>query len=228
MKNNRPNVVNNINNNQNQTQQNQKFTNEKKTANFEKSIPTQGETIPAPPTSVLIQTNSASNSQGSTVTINMNNQDYGTGDTLVGTNGMTLRRNMDANAPDGIYSVNYKTCGSDGNCQQGSFQFEIAKNNTQDYDDQRNKSAVTVVIANGKIYPENLLISKGTKLTIINTSTSAATLNSSVNGVANYYSNFNGSLTANGNYTFTFGQTGYYPYSLKVGEDTLNGKIVVQ
>lgn len=228
-KKNNGNIYNVNQNQQNQNQGGQDNQNEQKTSNFTSSTPNNAETLPAAPSSVIVQTSTPSQVQNSSITITNNNQDYGTGDTLIGNDGRSLRRTFDPNAPEGTYVVTYKTCGTDGNCQTGKFQFKIDKSNTSGYEDQRNKATVNITFANDKFYPENVLVSKGTRVTWNNDSSSAFAIISGPSGTTNYFSNLNSnSIAPNGSYTFTLSQTGYYPYHTTVNEQTINGRVAVQ
>jgi methionine-rich copper-binding protein CopC len=216
-------------NQQNQTTKQENMMNtEQKTNNFDRSIPTNSDTIPAPPPSVLVQTTSTSVAPNSMMTINLNGKDYGTGSLSIGANGLVMQRTMDSNAPDGNYTVNYKTCGSDGNCLDGSFGFKIDHSAISGYDDERNKTTAEMTIANNKLYPDAMLVSTGTKITITNNTGNTYKLSGGMAGIKGTFTNLSGNISPNGTFSMTFGNPGYFPFILVSGGENINGKLVVQ
>lgn len=51
--------------------------------------------------------------------------EYGAADVVTADGGATIRRGLSANAPDGIYTINYYTCLADGTCVSGHAQFAL-------------------------------------------------------------------------------------------------------
>lgn len=60
-----------------------------------------------------------------TLSMRVEGVEYGAGDTVVGDAGTTIRRGLAANAPEGIYTVNYYACFVVDPCASGSFQFSL-------------------------------------------------------------------------------------------------------
>ncbi len=89
---------------------------------FVSSAPAAGSTLTSRPADVSI-TFDAELAASVSIAISSGGKDYGSGDTTVDENGMTLRRLLDPVAPGGPYTVSYHACWTDGNCGDGSFQF---------------------------------------------------------------------------------------------------------
>lgn len=51
--------------------------------------------------------------------------EYGAADVVTADGGTTIRRGLSANAPDGIYTINYYACLADGTCVSGHAQFAL-------------------------------------------------------------------------------------------------------
>jgi plastocyanin len=95
------------------------------------------------------------------------------------------------------------------------------------YDDERNKSTANVTIANGKVYPDSLLVTKGTKIVFVNNTSGSFTLDGGLVGASGFFTTTS-TISTGGSTSFTFNQAGYFPYTLVSGGETLNGKILVQ
>ncbi len=105
---------------------------------------------------------------GSSISIKTADKEYGTGGTTIDSNKLAMRRNMDPSAPDGFYTINYKACWHDGSCHDGYFQFIIDRTKAETYTDLRNKTEVTVRLSGIAFKPQNIRISRGTKVTWVN------------------------------------------------------------
>jgi len=75
---------------------------------------------------------------------------------------------MDASAPDGVYTVDYKGCWPDKTCHDGSFRFAIDRSQANSCDDKRNQKTVIIKLSDTKFQPANLRISRGTTVTWVN------------------------------------------------------------
>jgi plastocyanin len=220
----------NINiNNQNQQNVNQEseFGSEQKSGNFDQSLPSHSDVFPAAPVGVVIQTNSTSGTNSS-VTINKDDKDYGVDSTIVEANGMNLRRMMQTNAPDGVYTVNYKSC-SGSNCQNGSYQFKVDSSQKSDYQDLTNQRSVNISLNNNKFNPDKITIAKGTKVTWANNNNSEVTIGPGIKDIQNFLTTFStGKLAAGATVSFTFNQSGYYPIIVFSNGQMIVGNIIVQ
>jgi methionine-rich copper-binding protein CopC len=102
------------------------FENPVKSAHYVGNTPQHAETLNYVPGSVAVNFN-FDLAAPSSIAISQNGADYGQGETIIGDDKLVLMRNMNPDAPDGTYTVNYKACWPDGSCHDGSFQFEVKK-----------------------------------------------------------------------------------------------------
>lgn len=204
------------------------FMTPKKGAHFETSTPAHASTLAAIPVDVVIDFN-FDLAANSTIQINKDGKDYGTGDTKVDANKLVLRRQMDKGAPDGIYTVNYQGCWPDKTCHDGHFQFAIDRNLLNSYDDKRGQSAVTVKLSDIKFKPMNMRISSGTKVTWVNDDSVEHYVNTDSHPAHTHVPGFNSKLLKQGDsYSFTFTSTGSYPYHCSAHAADMTGNIVVE
>jgi plastocyanin/methionine-rich copper-binding protein CopC len=199
-----------------------------KGAHFESSTPAHASTLAAAPVDVVIDFNFdlASNS---TIEINKDGKDYGTGGTTVDANKLALRRKMDLAAPNGVYTVNYKGCWPDRSCHDGSFQFAIDSGLLSGYQDMRNQPAVTVKLSNLKFQPMNMRISPGTIVTWVNDDNVEHYINTDSHPAHSQVPSLNSKALAKGaNYSFTFANPGAYPYHCSAHAANMTGSIVVE
>lgn len=204
------------------------FANPKKSAHFESSTPAHATTLAAVPVDVVIDFNFdlASNS---TIQINKDSKDYGIDNTKVDTNKLAMRRQMDAGAPNGIYSVNYKGCWPDKTCHDGSFQFAIDRSLLSSYEDGRNQKAITIKLSNIKFQPVNLRISSGTTVTWVNDDMEEHYVNTDSHPAHTHVPTFNSkALTKGQSYSFTFTNLGAYPYHCSAHATQMTANIVVE
>jgi plastocyanin len=215
-----------INQNQNVNQENE-FASEQKSGNFDQSLPSHQDVYPAPPVGVVVQTNSTSGTNSS-VTIDKDGQDYGTDSTIVEANGMNLRRMMQTNSPDGVYTVNYKSC-SGSNCQTGSYQFKVDGSKKSEYQDLTNQRSVNISLNNNLFNPDKITIAKGTKVTWANNNNTEVTIGPAIKDIQNYLTTFStGKLATGATVSFTFNQAGYYPIIVFSNGQMIIGNIIVQ
>jgi plastocyanin/methionine-rich copper-binding protein CopC len=204
------------------------FANPKKGAHFESSTPAHGSTLAAVPAGVVLDFNFDLVSN-STIQINKDGKDYGTGSTTVDANKLALRRQMAADAPDGVYTVNYNGCWPDRTCHDGSFQFAIDRSLLRTYEDKRGQKALTVKLSQLKFQPMNMRISSGTTVTWVNDDSVEHYVNTDSHPAHSHVPGFNSKALAKGaSYSFTFTQAGAYPYHCSDHAADMNGNIVVE
>lgn len=221
--------ITNINQNQQEKNQDQgDFGEERRAQNLQKVAPSHAATIPAPPPNVIVQTNTPSTTQNSQITIIREDRDYGVGDTMLSRDGRTLRRSMEADVPNGVYVVNYRVCGQDNNCQDGRYAFRVDKDNREGYEDQRNRETATITVANDRLYPERLVVSRNTRVAMTNSTEETVEITAGPEGIQNFFASLSGSIAPNNSFSYTFERVGYYPYHLKIGDRIQNGILVVQ
>lgn len=96
----------------------------KKSAHYVSNTPAHGSVLASVPENVSINFNFDLGT-GSSISIKTGNREYGSGATIIESNKLVMRRSMDPNAPDGLYTVSYNACWPDGSCHDGHFQFTI-------------------------------------------------------------------------------------------------------
>ena len=136
---------------------------------------------------------------------------------------------MDQTAPDGLYTVNYKACWPDGSCDEGSFQFVIDKSMSSQFEDMTSQSQVTIDMKNIAFVPQNIKISKGTKITWTNSDSVSHYVNTDSHPAHTYQADQNSEeLKPGDSYAYTFNQSGIYPYHCSAHASTMIANILVE
>lgn len=227
-------VFNNQNQNSNTSTQSQTptqaqeaFTNPKKAAHWQSNTPNHADVLAAAPINIVINFD-FDLAQNSEINIQKDGQDYGLGQTRIDENSLTMRRDMNPDAPDGIYTVAYNACWADGSCHDGSFQFEIDNSQSSKFEDMTGQTEVTVELANLSFNPINIKVSKGTTVTWINKDSVIHTINTDSHPAHTYFPDQNSrDLEVNGKYSVIFEKPGVYPYHCTPHADTMTGQILV-
>lgn len=152
---------------QNTTSSEFSFENPKKSAHYESNTPAHGSILAGVPTNVVIDFN-FDLAAPSSISIKSDGKELGTGNTTIDDNKLSMRRSMDNQAPDGLYTVAYKACWPDGSCHDGSFQFAVDRARAANFTDLRGQKEVTIHMSEIKFSPANIRISKDTKVTWVN------------------------------------------------------------
>lgn len=203
------------------------FSAPKKSAHFETSTPTHEQVLPAPPVAVVINFNFDLGT-GSKLMIDRDGSDYGSGELVIDDSRLTLRREMDQAAPNGLYTVNYVACWPDGSCHDGKFQFAIDRSLVDSYDDQRNRAELTIKMSQLRFVPMNLLLRAGTKVTWINNDSVEHYVNTDSHPAHTQVLDFNSRAVKPGaNFSYTFNKAGSYPYHCSAHAAEMTGTIVV-
>lgn len=204
------------------------FSLPKKSAHWEGNIPEHGSTIPAPPVNIVIDAN-FDLAPPSSISITKDGKEYGTGDTLIDSNKLAMRRLIDGAAPDGVYTVNYKACWPDTSCHDGNFQFAIDRPKSSGYQDLRNKAEITISLSEIKFNPAKIRISKGTKVIWKNDDSVVHYVNSDLHPSHTYLAEQNSKALNKGDtYEFTFNTRGFYPYHCSAHADMMKAEIIVE
>ncbi len=199
-----------------------------KSAHFESSTPAHNSFLPAAPPQVAIDFNFDLSGQ-STINILKDDVEYATGVTTVDTNKLAMRRPMDSTAPDGTYLVKYKACWPDGSCHNGQFNFHLQRSLADNYEDKRNQPAVTINMSSIKFQPMNLRISKGTVVTWVNDDGVDHYVNTDSHPAHTHQPDLNSKALKKGEtYSYTFNETGAYPYHCSAHADNMTGTIIVE
>jgi len=204
------------------------FAAPKKSAHYESNTPEHGVTLAGVPVNVVINFN-FDLTKGSTIEILNNQKDYGTEETVIDNNKLAMRRKLDPNSPDGLYTVNYKACWADGSCHDGNFQFVIDKKLTLEFVDMTGKKEVTIDLKDIAFNPKNVKISKGTKVTWANQDSVEHTVNTDSHPAHTYYPAQNSRTLKKGDvYSVTFTEPGIYPYHCTPHADVMKGAVLVE
>lgn len=209
-------------------QQQPVFVNPKKSAHFESNTPAHGAILAGVPVNVVADFN-FDLAKPSSVKIEKNGQDFGAGETIIDENKLSMRRKMDSSSPNGIYTVDYNACWPDGSCHQGNFQFAIDRNLSQKFEDQTNKKEVEIKMSQIAFQPQNIKVSKGTKITWINDDMVEHYVNSDSHPAHSYFKEQNSkSLKKGESYSVILAEAGIYPYHCSAHASQMSGNILVE
>jgi len=204
------------------------FETPKKSAHYESNAPAHGTVLAGVPTNIVIDFN-FDLAPPSQIKIEKDGKDYGVGQTIIDQNKLTMRRNMDPSAPDGLYTVSYNACWPDGSCHDGSFQFAIDRPKSGEFEDLTGQREVTVKLSQIMFEPQNIKISKGTKVTWVNGDSVDHYINTDSHPAHTYFPEQNSrALKAGGTYSLTFQTAGIYPYHCSAHAQTMLGSILVE
>lgn len=205
-----------------------KFSTPKKSAHFETNTPAHGAILAGVPVNVVVDFN-FDLARPSEIKVMRDGKDYGAGETTIDSNKLSMRRDVDANSPDGLYIVSYNACWPDGSCHDGHFQFAIERSRVKEFDDQTGKGTVTIKMSQIKFVPQNVKITKGTKVTWINDDTVEHYVNTDSHPAHTYYTAQNSkAIKAGGSYSLTFDEAGIYPYHCSAHAATMAGALLVE
>lgn len=204
------------------------FQKPQKSAHYESNTPAHGEILAGLPINVVIDFN-FDLSKLSEIKIEMNGQDYSVEETVVDENKLSMRRQMDSNSPDGVYTVSYNACWPDGSCHDGNFQFAVNRKLSENFDDQTGKPEVTLKMSEIMFKPQNIKVSKGTKVTWINNDSVEHYINTDSHPAHTYYLDQNSkALGKGGSYSITLENPGIYPYHCSAHAGSMLGSILVE
>ena len=195
------------------------FERPKKSAHYESNTPAHGAVLAAVPINVVIDFN-FDLAVPSEIKILKDGKDYSTSNTIIDSNKLAMRRDMDPNSPDGLYKVDYKACWPDRSCHTGYFQFVIDRSKAESYLDWRDQKEVTVKMSNIKFAPQNIRISRGTKVTWVNDDPVEHYINADSHPAHTYLLDLNSPVLKTGQtFSFTFNESGIYLYHCSAHAD---------
>lgn len=204
------------------------FKNPKKSAHYESNTPEHSSILAAVPINVVINFN-FDLAKPSEIKIEKDQKDFGVAETEINNNKLSMRREMDPSAPDGIYTVNYNACWPDGSCHDGNFQFAIDRAAGSGFDNLTGQNQVIVKMSQIKFMPQNVKISKGTTVTWINDDKVEHYVNTDSHPAHTYYLEQNSKALKNGqSYSQTFDTVGIYPYHCSAHAESMAGAIIVE
>lgn len=203
------------------------FEDPKKSAHYESNTPAHGSVLAGVPVNVVIDFN-FDLATPSAISITSDGKEYGIGDTIIDQNKLSMRRDVDPQAPDGLYTVSYSACWPDGSCHDGSFQFAIDRKQATNFTDMRGQNEVTIHMSNIQFNPANIRISKGTKVTWVNDDALDHFVNTDSHPAHTYLPGMNSrSLARGASHSFTFDEGGFYPYHCSAHASTMSGAVLV-
>lgn len=205
------------------------FQGAKKSAHYESNTPAHSAVLPGVPINVAVDFN-FDLSENSTITITgPDKKDYGAGKTQIDSNKLAMRREIDSQSPDGIYTVNYRACWPDGSCHEGYFQFAIDRALSSQAIDMRGKSEVSIDMKDISFSPKMTRLSRGTKVTWTNSDEVIHYINTDSHPAHTYYPKQNSKALEKGDmYSLTFDQPGVYPYHCSAHAGVMTGILIVQ
>lgn len=204
------------------------FQTPRKSPHYESNAPAHESILPAAPYTVVIDFN-FDVAPGSTISIMHNGKEYGEGEVTIDDNKLALRRRVQPDAPNGLYSVTYSACWPDGSCHEGLFQFAIDSSLADTYIDKRGQSAIEIDMKNIAFAPMNIRVSAGTTITWKNSDAVTHYVNTDSHPAHTFFPEQNSSALENGDtYSTTFATRGAYPYHCSAHADTMTGMILVE
>lgn len=212
----------------NENGQNFSFQNPKKSAHYESNTPLHGSVLAGVPINVVIDFN-FDLAKPSEIKIIKEGQDFGEGETRIDANKLSMRRNMKESASDGLYEVKYKACWPDGSCHDGNFQFAIDKSKTKGFEDLTGRKEVTIRLSQIKFSPQNVKVSKGTKVIWINDEATGHYINTDSHPAHTYFPSQNSNLLEKGGrFSLVFDKVGIYPYHCSAHASSMIGSLLVE
>lgn len=204
------------------------FSDPKKSAHYESNTPSHGAVLPGAPVAVVVDFN-FDLANGSTISVSREGKDYGVGPTVIDENRLALRRDMDIEAPDGVYTVIYRACWPDRTCHDGFFQFAIDRAMAANLTDWTNQPEVTVDMKDIAFAPLAIRISRGTTVAWTNQDTLDHYVNTDSHPAHTQHLSLNSKLLKPGDsYSYTFDKPGLYGYHCSAHAGAMSGMILVE
>lgn len=202
----------------------------KKSAHYESNTPEHGAVIPVPPVNVVIDFN-FDLAPPSEIKIILDGKDYGVRKTIIDSNKLAMRREMDSSSPDGIYRVEYKACWPDGSCHDGHFEFAINHSFfgvPESHFDLRDRKEVLVSMQNRTFNPEFIRVRPGTKVFWKNEDSVDHYVNTDPHPAHTYFPKQNSKVLKPGEiFSLVFDKPGFYPYHCSAHAEIMTGWIMV-
>jgi plastocyanin/methionine-rich copper-binding protein CopC len=200
-----------------------------KSPHYVDNVPAHAAILPAVPINVIVNFDFDIISPSEIVITGPDNEVYSHGDILIDDNKLGMRVMMAADAPDGLYSVQYRACWPDGSCHDGSFQFAIDRSLESEFADLRGQSEVLINMSENRFEPQDIIIDAGTTVTWINNDPLEHYINTDPHPGHNYYPDKNSSALSTGEtFTIELNVPGYYPYHCSAHPETMRAIIIVK
>jgi plastocyanin len=204
-----------------------RFENDVRVEGVNQTFPRHRETLPAAPANIVISANNEL-SADSSIRVERDGRDYGEGRTRREADNRVIRRNIQSDAPEGYYTVIYSLCERNESCREGRYQFRVDRAEEREFEDKSGERNVTIRIRDGRLDPERVKISSGTRVTWRNESNSSYTLYPGSEDVREYFPNLNsGRIAQNGSFSLVIREEGYMVYYAEDGR-RIEGRIIVE
>lgn len=210
-----------------QNESSMNFSNPKRSAHHEGNTPSHGAVLVGVPVNIVIDFN-FDLAPPSSISIKRDSKEYGIDSTVIDSNKLSMRRNMDPSSSDGTYTTVYKACWSDGSCHEGNFQFKIDRKKTEGIIDMSAQNEITVKLSQIAFNPQRIKISKGTQVTWINDDSVEHFVNTDSHPSHSYFPSQNSKALKKGDkFSLTFDTPGIYPYHCSA-HTQMKGSILVE
>lgn len=200
----------------------------KKSAHYESNTPAHGSILAGVPINVVIDFN-FDLGPGSAISVTSDDLEYATVETTIDSNRLAMRRPVDPNAPDGLYTVTYNACWPDGSCHDGNFQFAVDRSLADGFIDMTGRPEVTISMEHISFEPAQVRVSRGTNVTWINQEDLEHFVNTETHPAHTYYPPQNSrGLLKNDTFSVVFETPGIYPYHCSAHAAFMTGAILVE
>lgn len=200
---------------------------QKRPSNVVGTAPAHGAVFAGAPVNVVVDA-SAELGEGSSISVIFAGTDYGTGDTTVDASRRSVRRAVSADAPEGLYTVLYKTCWTDRTCGEGRFQFFIDRVQAVNFIDLRGRKEVRVRIVDEDFGPAKMRVSRGTRVTWVNEDGVAHSVHADPHPSHSYHPEMGSrTLRQDDEHGFVFSAPGLYSYHCDAHPETMTGEVLV-
>jgi plastocyanin len=151
-------------------------------------------------------------------------------------NGSVLKTVLDPKYGDGKYIVEYRACrtggteGTGGTCNDGRYGFSVDSLTIENYANMTKKAYVEIKMAGNRFNPQNVIISRGTRVTWTNEEGTVHTVATDPFKSENYVLPLKSNVLSKYNsYEYTFVKTGEFPYHCRLHyPDGMVGRILVK
>jgi plastocyanin len=206
----------------------QEFDLPKKSAHYESNTPEHEAVLAGIPINVVIDFN-FDLAPPSSISIKKGETEHGIGETIIDSNKLAMRKTMDPNSPDGIYTVYYNACWPDGSCHDGKFQFAIKRAERESYTDITGQDNINIDMLDISFKPEKIRIKKGATVTWTNREDIQHFVNTDSHPAHTYFPEQNSrGLNIGDTYSVTFNVAGVYPYHCSAHASIMKGVIIVE
>ena len=198
-----------------------------KTPHYLGNAPSHEAVLPGAPINIVIDFD-FDLGKGSSIKVVKDGVDFGRGESVIDPSGLSLRRKVDENSPDGLYLVVYNACWPDGSCHEGNFQFNIERGVLSSFINLKGKAEIVIPIENYSFTPPKIIVSKGAKVSWQNRDRFSHTINSDPHPGHTYFQSLNSRiLSYNDVFSVVLDDPGVYLYHCSV-HPNMSGIVFVE